>query len=177
MAFSYTDDAIVSASPTGRHLSTVIRRPCVLMSGWDEHAEAICKVLNELSASSSIGRTIGTLSYRVELDCSQVKEELASLGPFAVCPEGEVANSLEWDLFYPTGVCHLGDKPQKGRRGKLIAVLTAQLASVEAELARAHEQLKAPVELNSERIAALASMKPGACLYMVGNTRQTIKRV
>lgn len=49
MMFSYTDDAVVSSSPTGRHLSTVIRRPCVLLSGWDEHAAAICKALNELS--------------------------------------------------------------------------------------------------------------------------------
>lgn len=48
--FSYTDDAIVTNSRTGRHLSTVIRRPAMLMSGWAEHAEAVCKVLNELSA-------------------------------------------------------------------------------------------------------------------------------
>ncbi len=48
MTFSYTDTAIVSTSPTGRHLSTVIKRPAVLMSGWAEHAEAVCKVLNDL---------------------------------------------------------------------------------------------------------------------------------
>lgn len=55
MRFSYTDTAVVSSSPTGRHLSTVIRRPCVLMSGWDEHAAELCKVLNDLTPEAKAG--------------------------------------------------------------------------------------------------------------------------
>lgn len=55
MPFFYTDDAIVSGSPTGRHLSTVIKRPVVLMSGWDEHAAAVCKVLNDLQPDHPVG--------------------------------------------------------------------------------------------------------------------------
>lgn len=58
MRFSYTDTAVVSSSPTGRHLSTVIRRPCVLMSGWDEHAAEICRVLNELSPSATMAQLV-----------------------------------------------------------------------------------------------------------------------
>ena len=71
--FSYTDDAIVTSSPTGRHLSTVIRRPCVLMSGWDEHAEAICKVLNELDRKAKAG----SLSLHLQT-CGRVKRQQPS---------------------------------------------------------------------------------------------------
>lgn len=72
MSFSYTDDAVVSTSPTGRHLSTVIKRPVVLMSGWTEHAEAICKVLNGLQPGSAIGAQYGQWYGR----CSRVPVEL-----------------------------------------------------------------------------------------------------
>lgn len=57
--FSYTDDAIVTSSPTGRHLSTVIRRPAAIGPlDWNEHAEQVCKVLNELDRNAK-------LNYRV----------------------------------------------------------------------------------------------------------------
>lgn len=53
--FSYTDDAIVTSSPTGRHLSTVIRRPAAIDPlDWNEHAEQVCKVLNELKAGDAL---------------------------------------------------------------------------------------------------------------------------
>lgn len=57
--FSYTDDAIVTSSPTGRHLSTVIRRPAAIGPlDWTEHADRVCKVLNELDRNAK-------LNYRV----------------------------------------------------------------------------------------------------------------
>lgn len=79
--FSYTDDAIVTSSPTGRHLSTVIRRPCVLMSGWNEHAEAICKVLNELDRAAKASRLCqsihpGALVYEQIEAMGEAREEL-----------------------------------------------------------------------------------------------------
>jgi len=53
--FSYTDDAIVTSSPTGRHLSTVIRRPAAIGPlDWSEHADAVCKVLNELKPDAPV---------------------------------------------------------------------------------------------------------------------------
>lgn len=53
--FSYTDDAIVTSSPTGRHLSTVIRRPAAIGPlDWSEHADQVCKVLNELKAGDAL---------------------------------------------------------------------------------------------------------------------------
>lgn len=57
--FSYTDDAIVTSSPTGRHLSTVIRHPAGMPSDqWRKHADQVCKVLNELGRNAK-------LNYRV----------------------------------------------------------------------------------------------------------------
>lgn len=54
--FSYTDDAIVTSSPTGRHLSTVIRRPAAIGPlDWNEHADQVCKVLNELDSKVKAG--------------------------------------------------------------------------------------------------------------------------
>lgn len=103
MTFSYTDDAIVSTSPTGRHLSTVIKRPVVLMSGWNEHAEAVCKVLNESTAASRIGGTIGTLSYRVEVDCSQALRELDKLAS-----EPSLADLVTEGYLKPMPVDYLG---------------------------------------------------------------------
>lgn len=51
--FSYTDDAIVTSSPTGRHLSTVIRRPAGMPdNGWTQHADQVCKALNELGSKA-----------------------------------------------------------------------------------------------------------------------------
>ena len=76
MSFSYTDDAVVSTSPTGRHLSTVIKRPCVLMSGWTEHAEAICKVLNELQPAATFG-SIDIPGFLQPLDFSAVEQRCA----------------------------------------------------------------------------------------------------
>lgn len=57
--FSYTDDAIVTSSTTGRHLSTVIRRPAAIGPlDWNAHADQVCKVLNELDRNAK-------LNYRV----------------------------------------------------------------------------------------------------------------
>jgi hypothetical protein len=148
MTFSYTDEAIVSTSPTGRHLSTVIKRPCVLKSGWTEHAEEICKVLNDLQPAAKIS--------------GPSMADLIEQGYLAT-PRKFYGDPLGMD-FGP-----LEQRVTRGRRGELIATLTAQLVSVEAELARAHEQLRKPVELNSERLAALASMKPApACTWWAG---------
>lgn len=172
MTFSYTDDAIVSTSPTGRHLSTVIKRPCVLMSGWNEHAEEICKVLNDRAPAHSLADLIdrGYLTdYKSTRKGTTVALDFADLEKRACEAFGAPYQAREWTLE--------AAQPPKGRRGQLIAVLTAQLASIEAELARAHEQLRKPVELNGERLAALASMKPGAFLYTVGGAARAIKRV
>lgn len=51
--FSYTDDAIVTSSPSGRHLSTVIRHPAGMPDDqWRKHADQVCQVLNELDSKA-----------------------------------------------------------------------------------------------------------------------------
>lgn len=53
--FSYTDDAIVTSSPTWRHLSTVIRHPAGMPDDqWRKHADQVCTVLNELKAGDAL---------------------------------------------------------------------------------------------------------------------------
>ena len=92
MAFSYTDDAVVSTSPTGRHLSTVIKRPCVLMSGWTEHAEAICKVLNEPQPDHPVS------NVKVELDWSYGAQGAGYLKRAAEKATGDIYAVLAQDF-------------------------------------------------------------------------------
>lgn len=97
--FSYTDDAIVTSSPTGRHLSTVIRRPAAIGPlDWAEHAEEVCQVLNDLGRAGKAAdlrevfgvsqfhdevqievaraageETPGSVEYAIELNCGPQK--------------------------------------------------------------------------------------------------------
>lgn len=83
--FSYTDDAIVTSSPTGRHLSTVIRRPAAIDPlDWNEHAEQVCKVLNELDRNAK-------LNYRV---CYSLGAGFQTAGRVKrVCPDNYDASA------------------------------------------------------------------------------------
>lgn len=42
-------------------------------------------------------------TVRISLDPSNTEGDWA--GPFAACPEGEVTSRLEWDVFFPEGLC------------------------------------------------------------------------
>lgn len=89
--FSYTDDAIVTSSPTGRHLSTVIRRPAAIGPlDWSEHADQVCKVLNELDSNVKAARLSTVLKPGPVGG--------AYLGPFPVAPAGEQGAELEKQL-------------------------------------------------------------------------------
>jgi len=186
MTFSYTDDAIVSTSPTGRHLSNVIKRPVVLMSGWNEHAEAVCKVLNESTAASSIGGTIGTLSYQVDPEPSLA--ELIAEGYFKPVPADVLG--LNWPKAYDFSALEARATPEQVRKCEgredfktlrkleALAILKdalkdrdAKLAAVTAEL----EELQAkPVEVTADLARSLFYAVPGAT-YPAGLS--TIKRV
>lgn len=89
--FSYTDDAIVTSSPTGRHLSTVIRRPAAIGPlDCGEHADQVCKVLNELDSKVKAARLSTVLKPGPVGG--------AYLGPFPVAPAGEQGAELEKQL-------------------------------------------------------------------------------
>lgn len=85
--FSYTDDAIVTSSQTGRHLGTVIRRPAAIGPlDWNEHADQVCKVLNELRSKAKAHslslhlQTVGRVYRHVPNGRSETLGELRS-GP------------------------------------------------------------------------------------------------
>ena len=93
--FSYTDDAIVTSSPTGRHLSTVIRRPAAIGPlDWSEHADEVCKVLNELGSKAKAHslslhlQTVGRAKRDAQLD-----EAILSC-----YPDGPTAASIRAEL-------------------------------------------------------------------------------
>jgi len=172
MTFSYTDDAIVSHSPTGRHLSTVIRRPVVLMSGWEEHAEEICKVLNELQPSGSIGEslqgpTIAELIGSGYLAGRPGKQHCVILD-FTTLEE-RAANSVPDDSLPVNYGCPFTPMPDDRE---------AEVQKLRVELEELRTQLKAPVELDSITLAALASARPGSFLLpRRGSNAPTLKRV
>lgn len=152
MTFSYTDDAIVSASPTGRHLSTVIKRPVVLMSGWDEHAAEICKVLNELKPAENVGpsMTMAELLHRGYLD-SSFKPGAVVQGP-----------RMTIDLGHPQQLpkCPVLDfTPLESRvcQAEQIRALTAELEEVQAQLAE-------PVPVSDAVLRVLPKLARGAIL-------------
>lgn len=97
MTFSYTDDAIVSTSPTGRHLSSVIRRPVVLMSGWNEHAEEICKVLNDLQPDHPVSN-LGVKPPREWLYCKQPRDKELDEAVLKLYPDGPTAHDIRREL-------------------------------------------------------------------------------
>lgn len=158
MTFSYTDDAIVSASPTGRHLSTVIKRPVVLMSGWDEHAAEICKVLNELKPAESVGPSM-SMSELIGRGYLQMVGRVQRKQPRVVLDYAQ--NLPKCPDFTPleTRVC----------QAEQIKALTAELEEVQAQLAE-------PVEVSAGACSALLSCVPGVTLAQRSGRRK-LRRV
>lgn len=46
-----------------------------------------------------------TSSANISVDSSSL--EGGYRGPFPVCPDGEVTSTVEWDVFYPEGICYI----------------------------------------------------------------------
>lgn len=55
--------------------------------------------------------TLSTSQAAIMLDAST--DEGGWIGPFAACPDGEVTNRIEWDVFFPAGLIRIGSKGQK----------------------------------------------------------------
>lgn len=114
--FSYTDDAIVTSSPTGRHLSTVIRRHAAIGPlDWSEHADQVCKVLNELDRNAKLNYRV---CYSLGAGHFQTVGRVyrtgggAYLGPFPVAPAGEQGAKLDWAIHYPVGMADMRQGPK-----------------------------------------------------------------
>jgi hypothetical protein len=55
--------------------------------------------------------TFSTSQASLILDSST--DEGGWIGPFAACPDGEVTDRIEWDVFFPAGLIRIGSKGQK----------------------------------------------------------------
>lgn len=200
--FSYTDDAIVTSSPTGRHLSTVIRRPAAIGPlDWNEHAEQVCKVLNELDRTVKATRLTYSLSLEPGVQVAgrpkrDAQLDEAHVGPFATAPNGEQVTELELPIFYSQGVgpCAAEPSPPKSacvhveatdetgkeRYADTLNVFenqfgeeSARVRHLETALLKAQMALKEPIEVPQAVISALAI--PGNSAPVHGNGR-TFKR-
>lgn len=181
MRFSYTDDAIVSTSATGRHLSTVIRRPVVLMSGWAEHAEQVCQVLNSLQPDHPVGRG---------LTDGDGEPYVADFTPKKFTVRATVGGvqhfqSLTGDEAAPLLMQALKESQAAiSQMSNRAAELRKQLKTWQdyghavhenaQQFAEQNRQLRELIELGSEHLAALASLKPG---HLITINCRTFKRV
>lgn len=165
--FSYTDDAIVTSSPTGRHLSTVIRRPAAIGPlDWSAHAEQVCQVLNELDSKAkahslslhlqTVGRVKRTqpCAYDLADPHGPSFAELIDQGPLAPIPRTRF----------------MARSPSAER----IAELEKQLDDATTKLAAAQMLLEKPIELNALQAQLLYHCGVGNTLEF---ENRTFKRV
>lgn len=175
--FSYTDDAIVTSSPTGRHLSTVIRRPAAIGPlDWNEHADQVCKVLNELDRNAKLNyrvcyslgagfQKVGRVKRDTELD-----EAIA-----AVLPNGPTAAELI-DAGYLSPIPRYRRteaEPVPATPEQRIAELEKQLDDATTKLTAAQMLLEKPIEVTADLARLLQKGKPGDMFI----ANRTFKRV
>lgn len=175
--FSYTDDAIVTSSPTGRHLSTVIRHPAGMPDDqWRKHADQVCTVLNELDSKAKANslslhlQTVGRVK-RDQLSGEWPRPvEGAYLGPFATAPAGEQVTELEMPIFYSQGICTVPATEA--------TFASARIAELEKQLDDANARLECDrlVELSDRQLLEAQAMSPGSTMS-IESQRVIIKRV
>ena len=173
--FSYTDDAIVTSSPTGRHLSTVIRRPASIGPlDWSEHAEQVCRVLNELDSKAKASclslhmQTVGRIDPG-NYDASAHATTAQQFAQRAVGPT--IAELIDPGHLWPIpGTRFMARSPSAER----IAELEKQLDDATTKLCAAQMLLEKPIEVTADLCAVLF------CLSVGGTTthnNRTFKRV
>lgn len=183
--FSYTDEAIVTSSPTGRHLSTVIRAlPGVPTDLWRQHAEAVCKVLNGLRPTHSVAEALQV--------CGRFHDEVQfQFVPFSTdCPlSAETASALEAgeglhkriEEWLKAGVVDTWI----GRQGSSEDIRDfaqragevrrdALIESLERELADAHEKLREPIRMSRQALSLLSNLDANQTMTY---KNRTFKRV
>jgi hypothetical protein len=162
------------------------------MSGWTEHAEAICKVLNDLQPDHPVSNLTNDANWaQFEQYCAAAEERLCS-SPYAadfsplearaaehyvrqcegrkppkkraVTPEQKALN--EWVEYGQTIYKFAQEQEQK------LAAVTAELEEVTTQLKTAEEKLAKPVEVSGNLAQAIFSCVPGVhilsseCNYM-----------
>ncbi|MEG1038668.1 MAG: hypothetical protein RSE94_01990 [Pseudomonas sp.] len=158
--FSYTDDAIVTSSPTGRHLSTVIRRPAAIGPlDWAEHADQVCKVLNELDGKAKANSLSLHLQTVGRVERGTTYEEYC-------CNEGLDPGPLA----EPRSSGPLASALASTR----IAELEKHLDDATTKLAAAQMLLEKPIEVTADLGASLFYLPVGGTTT---HNNRTFKRV
>lgn len=188
--FSYTDDAIVTSSPTGRHLSTVIRRPAGMPNDqWRKHADQVCQLLNELDRASKCKEMRLALSYAEgpaglqAYGRSEVLAELRSSGPYMADLERRFGPTWPFEDQMPLAT----DKPELDQAAieaqsavvtatsaaARIAELEKQLDDATTKLCAAQMLLEKPIEVSNDLAQVLQKGRPGQTFL----ANRTFKRV
>lgn len=162
--FSYTDDAIVTSSPTGRHLSTVIRRPAAIGPlDWSAHADQVCKVLNELDRNARVCYSLGAGFQKVGRVKRDTELDAAVLRLY---PDSPTAAAIREELH--------SAEPVPATPGERTAELEKQLDDATTKLCAVQMLLEKPVEVTEQLAALLYHMPKGATAPF---NNRTFKRV
>ena len=171
--FSYTDDAIVTSSPTGRHLSTVIRRPAAIGPlDWSEHADQVCKVLNELDGKAKAH----SLSLHMQT-CGRVKRptDFGAVGDTsagAPMPRGpSLAELIDRGYVAPSHRhMHAGAQPRNPV--ETCALLELRIADMEKQLDDATTKLCAAQMLLEQADGKIATLERRIVDYRTAATNR-----
>lgn len=174
--FSYTDDAIVTSSPTGRHLSTVIRHPAGMPDDqWRKHADQVCQVLNELDSKAkahSLSLHLQTVG-RVKRWQPCAYDLADPHGPsFAELIDQRYLSPLSFGAVPPAGPTPVATEATFA--STRIAELEKQLDEATTKLCAAQMLLEKPVEIDRQTAHQVYYASVGATVPF---NNRTFKRV
>lgn len=88
-------------------------------------------IVSRLNSSGSVDGSWGGFLDRTVLDfrlSATITDNANWIGPFMACPEGELVDRIEWDIFFPGG---LQSTTSKGGQTPMISPIIMQYADVE----------------------------------------------
>lgn len=183
--FSYTDDAIVTSSPTGRHLSTVIRHPAGMPDDqWRKHADQVCQLLNELDSkakANSLSLHLQTVGRVERIDTLREQYAETIKRGFAQTAEGPSLAELIDSGYLAALERPFGPTWPFEDQMPLATEATfasARIAELEKQLDEAKARLECDhlVELSDLQLRQVYSMPPGSTMP-IESQRVIIKRV
>lgn len=163
--FSYTDDAIVTSSPTGRHLSTVIRRPASIGPlDWSEHADQVCKVLNELDSKAKAH------SLSLHMQTMGRVERTRPCAYDLAGPHGPSFAELIGQGYLAPSHRHMRTGAEPRNPVETCVLLEQRIAELEKQLDDATTKLAAAeglrhLKVPRQYLAVMASARPGTAMH------------
>lgn len=175
--FSYTDDAIVTSSPTGRHLSTVIRRPAGMPGDqWRKHADQVCQVLNELDRASKCKEMRLALSYAEgpaglqAYGRSEALAELRSSGPYLADLERRFGPTRPFEDQMPLATEARQPMPCADPQREENLALRRKLDDATTKLCAAQMLLEKPVRLTADDVLRILNLQTDTAIDVDGRT-------